>query len=452
MLTVQFGNFSKRKNSTARPASLAASFSVALKENTSYDNPTFKLTAAAFDYNYCKWDNRYYFVVDIISERNNGWSVVCELDLMATYRDYIHDTTAFIEYAAAGNTQIVDQRLGVEYGVAGVKSAAAGSPIKYLENDLNDVGHFITVIGQQSADTFYIQPDVLRYLFDQMQTWIDSVVLATDTISAIATGFRQLLASGSAAECVRDAYVLPIVAPLDVLDSASHIYLGMYDTLLNGNKVTGAGNVVKTVEVAIPHQYGDWRKQSPYEMCSLALPLYGTIDIPSDIAADCDALSVKGILNVRSGDYTYYISGAGRPEREIVVGGNCAAPLAIGASNITMGNAVHAGLSMGQNLMLGNALGAAASLSALSPVPHSIGQAGGISNRITGTTCIIYYRNTSDNIAAASPVQGIPLQATRRLGNLSGYVQTRGASVSGPLHGEQYDRVNATLDSGAFIE
>ena len=464
MLTVEFGNFAKRKNSTARPTTLGVSVAVALKENTSFDNPVFKLTMASFDYNYCKWGDRHYFVVDVISERNSGWSVVCELDLMATYRDAIHGTTAFIEYAAQGNSQIVDPRLGVEFGVTGVNKVVGSGPVPYMDVDINDVGFFITVVGQTTTETYFIQAAVLEQLFYTISTWTDTVMDVNNidtssvesaigsTMELLAQGFKQLIASGNASDCVRDAYCLPIVAPVDVLASASQLKLGMFDTGLYANKIIGAGNTQQTVTIQIPHQYSDWRKQSPYEICQLFLPLYGTINIPSDISADSTSLTIKCILNVRSGDFTYYVSGNGRGGKEIVVGGNCAAPLAVGASNINMSQAVSAGISMGTNVVFGNAPGSAQSLLGIAPAPYSIGQTGGISNRDVYAECYVYYRTLSDNPASIAPAQGIPFQATRQLGTMSGYVQTVGASVSGNLHGEQFDKVNAILDAGAFIE
>lgn len=451
MLTVQFGNFSKRKNSTARPASLAAPFSVALKENTSYDNPTFKLTAAAFDYNYCKWDDRYYFVVDIISERNNGWSVVCELDLMATYRSEIHNTNAFVEYAADGNDDIPDTRLGVEYGVAGVNvtnAAVFPGGLIYAPGS-----KYITVLGQSTTDTYYISDASLSALFNAINTWQDSVIDNTSIDTILETGLKQLIGSGSAAECIRDAYMLPNAPIPGTLGSAENIRLGMYNTGVAGNKISGNGEAIETTTISIPHQYNDWRKQSPYEICQLFLPLYGTINIPSDIAADSTSLTIECRLNVRSGDYTYYISGNGRNGNEIVVGGNCAAPLPVGASNINVASnigGIASGLIQAAAGLPGGAI--SASLSILSPVPHSTGAAGGISNKYPNAQCMIYYRNTSATPRSIATSQGKPLLAQRRLGDLSGYVQTKGASVSGTLHGEQYDRVNAILDGGAFIE
>ena len=67
-------------------------------------------------------------------------------------------------------------------------------------------------------------------------------------------------------------------------------------------------------------------------------------------------------------------------------------------------------------------------------------------------TVSVVERSVSDAVGAMRRVQGIPLFATRALSSLSGFVKTRGASVSGALHGDQYDTVNQMLDTGIFLE
>lgn len=464
-LTLLLFNFAKKQNSTATPAdSSGVAVDVVLKNETSLNAPVFLLSGARPNYTYAKFDGAYYFIDDIRSVRNNLYELVCTLDPLATYKADILASSAFVEYATQGNNQITDPRLGVEYGVAGVNVEVAGSAIPYMDVDINDSGFFISVVGQTTTDTYYISAAALEQLFSRTVTWVDDIIDEStidtssvesaigSTMELLLNGFKQLIASGNAADCVRDAYCLPIVAPTSVLSSASQLYLGMFDSRIAANKIIGAGNVERTVTVTIPHQYSDWRKQAPYEVCQLFLPLYGTINIPSDIAADSSSLTVRGILNVRSGDYTYYISGTGRNANEIVVGGNCAAPLAVGASNINMMQAVSAGLGMGVNAAYGNIVGAAASLMSIAPAPHSVGQTGGISNRSARIQCIVYYRNTSDTPGASSGVNGIPIQATRQLSVLSGYVQTKGASVSGSIRGVNRDMINSMLDSGIFIE
>lgn len=456
MFNVNFGNFSKRKNSTARPASLGTAVAVALKEDCSIDRPVFILTAPSFDFNYCQWDDRYYYITDIVSTRNNGWRVSCELDYLATYKDEILATSAFVEYATGGNDQIVDTRIGVEYGVAGVASDTVG--VSPLAADINTCSYFLTIIGKESTDTFMVSATALEYIMGTADNWANLIIDRTDIISTVASSLEQIIASGSAADCVRSAYALPIVTPTGAIGAAEKLYLGNFDTSIYGNRVLGNGNIRTTVSVSIPHHYSDWRKNAPYEVVQLFLPLYGVVNIPSDIATDSTSLSIDFILNIRSGDFTYYVSGNGRSGYEICVGGNCAAPIPVGASNVNPMQALSSGLSavsMGAAVGAGvGAIAAAAAVSAslVQPAPQSTGASGGISNRHPFAVCMVYYRNTSAEPASVAPSIGVPLLAQRQLSTLSGYVQTRDASVGGVIHGEFYDRINGALDSGIFIE
>lgn len=444
-------SFSKRQNSTAVPSG-GSVVDVALKNETSLNAPTFILQSSEKPTaNYAAFEGAYYFIDNLRSVRNDIWALECSMDVLATYRDEIRTLSAFVEYAAQGNAQIPDTRFEVEYGVGGVNVTTAGVFPGTLVGAAGS--KYITVLGQTGAETYYIADANLSRLFASIAQWSEGVIDRTSLETILDTGLRQLVGSGSAADCVRDAYCLPCSPIPETLGGSESIYLGMFNTGVSGNKISGSGDAVRTETISIPHQYNDWRRQAPYEIVQLFLPLYGTINIPSDIAADSDALTIEARLNVRSGDFTYYISGSGRSGKEITVGGNCAAPLAVGASNINPGGSLGAIAGGLASAAYGNVAGSvAASLSIISPVPHSVGASGGISNKYPNAQCMAYYRNTSGAPGSAAASHGIPLFAQRQLSSLSGYVKTRGASVSGAIRGAIRDRVNVMLDDGIFLE
>lgn len=452
-LSLLLFQFSKRQNSTAIPAdSAGVAVDVTLKNETSLNQPVFLLSGQRPNYTYCKFDSSYYFIDDIRSVRNNLYELVCSLDVLGTFRANIQNTNAFVEYATGGNSQIADTRMQVEYGVSGVEYASAGNVVPggltYAQGS-----KFITVLGQRAAATYWISQSALDDLFASIATWSESAIDRTSLETIMDTGLRQLIGSGSAADCVRDAYCLPVGPDTSVLGAAETIYLGMFRTGVQGNKITGSGLATETSSVAIPHHYTDWRKQSPYEVVQVFLPLYGTVTIPSDIAADSTSLSIECRLNFRSGDFTYYVSGNGRNGKEITVGGNCASPLAVGASNLNVPGSLGAIASGVVSAAFGNPGGVAMStMNLLSPVPQSVGATGGISNTYPNAQCFVYYRNTSGEPGNMAATQGIPLFAQRQLSTLSGYVQTRGASVSGDIRGALRDQINSMLDAGFFME
>ena len=114
MAQASFGTFSKRRNSTKQPTSLSDTRTVTLKETTSQDRPTFIVTGNNFNYNYCSWDGKYYFIEDIESLRNNEIAVHCVLDPLATYKAEIIASTQFVCYSSqAGNAWLADTRIPV---------------------------------------------------------------------------------------------------------------------------------------------------------------------------------------------------------------------------------------------------------------------------------------------------------------------------------------------------
>lgn len=118
MPTISIGNNPKKINSTSRSYTVAATLSCRLKEPCSMQAPVFRvqgLTKGAL-YNYCVFENRYYWIDDIIYLTNNIQEVHCHLDPLATFKTDIGNTYAYIEYGDAAHWKkyIDDTRFGPE--------------------------------------------------------------------------------------------------------------------------------------------------------------------------------------------------------------------------------------------------------------------------------------------------------------------------------------------------
>ena len=106
--------FEKRYNSTKRPAGPGAVYNVQLKDATSIYTPVFTVTNFGTEFNYIKWDNRYYYVTDLEIIRNNIYNLTCQIDFLRSFYDNIANTTAFIDFSTSDyNAQIIDNRLPV---------------------------------------------------------------------------------------------------------------------------------------------------------------------------------------------------------------------------------------------------------------------------------------------------------------------------------------------------
>lgn len=75
-----------------------------LRDSSSIIAPSFTLQAEPIitQYNYCwiEYFQRWYFIKDIVSFRNNVWQIDCKVDVLVTYRDDILKSTALLNSAA----------------------------------------------------------------------------------------------------------------------------------------------------------------------------------------------------------------------------------------------------------------------------------------------------------------------------------------------------------------
>lgn len=448
-LTLTLYSFTKRKNSTAIPSG-GTSFSITLKQETSLDNPVFYLNADDLSaYNYAAFNGAYYWIRDIRSVRDNLWEVECAIDVLATCRTAILVTEAYVEYCTNGNTDMIDSRIGVEFDCQTVVNDREFTIISPTVG-----AYFLAVVGQDSCETFIVSQTAMKNIMNNATQWSTNIIDDSTVETALKTIFTQTLAQGSAAECIKAAYWLPIDGSA-VSGTGQTITLGNFQTNYSGKAISDRV-ITETVSVPIQHTYSDWRKCQPYTMVYLKLPFYGVVEVPSDVAANNSAISVRLQINVLSGDFTYSLRGNNENSYYMQCGGNVFSPVLIGASNITApvaaGGLVATGVAAALGNVAGVVAGVAATLAGVSPVPTASGAIGGTSNLNNFVDCLVRTRATSDTPTAGNAVQGLPYFKTAVIGQRSGYVQTKGFSLQGAFRSDIIDMVNDFMDSGVFIE
>ena len=316
--TIYAGKVSKRKNSTLQP-SLGASFDVLLKTPTSLHSPTFTINAPSFDYNYLKWGDRYYFVTDVISRNNNLWDVSAVIDVLATYKDDILNTTAYVLYDSVANTELPDNRLPMKTTKT-VSAATAACPF------VPDGGCFILSItgSNNSTGVYKCTENELAALIDDVSFIYDNLwapdpsnpkpVAPTSVdlwewfkyltttcawiFEALWSPITQAFGSGHIPENLRDCRYIPF--NVGVTGGRIPIYLGTFLTQQTLGKLA-TETVHRTTTVNIPWQATDYRRRSPYTEIYLYLPYIGMVKLSSENLTGQSSLSVSYTLALRDG-------------------------------------------------------------------------------------------------------------------------------------------------------
>lgn len=472
-ISIQIGKVSKRRNSTFRPT-LTTSVNVLLKDGTSDTAPQFLLAAeSAPDVNYAKWGSRYYFVESIIYERNNLYTIICSLDVLATYKDNIASTTAFVAYDTSGNTELVDNRLSV-------KTTASVSNSGRVDFETLGSGAciIVTLTGRNTSAAYAMDVTTASSLLNSITNWLDQanvlpippVQTFPDVMSAIQVLCenlvkvgRQLIATGRAPQSIQSAVAVPYPVG-EVFGSSQRVYLGDYDTGISATRVRLTASISDEAAVSIPWQATDWRRNAPYHEIYLYIPYVGVVQLsPSDLIG-VNEIWVQAQTHCISGDTIIRVNAAGNVLMHFSV--KLATPYAIGSSNVTpMQGAMSVLSAIGGAAAVAGSGGAAAVaagsgaiagiMNNMQPTLSTIGGAvGGAS--ILGTLAfaqiITIYHDTNVEPSSVSGAIGTPTMAAKSLGSVSGYCECRCASVSAPAERAVLDQINGYLNSGFFME
>ena len=475
MATLTLYTFSKRSNSTAAPSGAGASFDVVLKDRTDLLNPVFMLELADVpEWNYAAFSGRYYFIDRVESVTNAIWALHCSVDVLATYKASIQASSAFVAFDTAANTELTDSRLSM---ITSQTTQVNSANFALLGTDVSAV---VSIVGQENTTTYQMSISDAANLMNGLDTWLDTAIPDTTTGSTDAAeaieqltqmsmdAFRQLVATGSAKDCIKSAVIVPV--PLSAIwASSKRIWLGQYNTGRVAKAIpTDRSRVAKDIiTVAIPWQAADWRRNSPYHSIYLYIPYIGYQRIPTgDIIGETN-ISIESSIDIASGDTIMRVYTASKTIAQYTAQLGISFP--IGASNVTPLQVANTILSAGQSaahtagsFLTGNIGGGIAGglgtvqgiMNNLEPLPSSIGgNSGGASLGLANTVyCISVFHDTNVAPDSISAIMGTPTRSVKSLGSLSGYVQTIGASVAGSMTETERARINQLLDGGIYLE
>jgi len=492
-LTVYFKKESKKRNST-KQATFTTSFNVVLKDATSIDNPTFLIEAASFDYNLAKWDNRYYFIDNIVSVRHNLWEVTCILDVLATYKADILASTQFVSYSSYNpSVWLPDTRIPVL-----TDTHVSKDSVTFEQFDQNRTGFYVlTVVGQskdEGSDVSYgcvsyaVRRQDIVNLLDRINDWSDDAIqdIFNETYDwqnhpeqslaemLTRTGFIGN-AYAEAPACIRSCIWVPFDMAIFTSGQGGGrtIYLGSFNTGVAAIPVKTGD--VRIQNVTIPWHFSDWRRGACEDLY-LYLPFVGVVGMSTDSLVGESSIDIYCSVNALDGSVAYCVY-ANSGQFVGTYGGQCASNYPIGISQQASAGAIAqtaiAGVEKTVNTAVQStispiSMGATVAATALNGVETAYNIADTAMSR--HNTCIggvgggtgaglplegwIYSVWHDLNLAPASmaATMGRPTMQPMSLASLTGYCQCANAHISAAAQASELDAIDRYLNSGFFIE
>lgn len=450
-MELRLWQLSKRQNSTAIPPTEGYAIDVKLKEGCSLLQPSWLISGNVLEYtgyNYAKWNNRYYFLTNPTIVRNNLIELHGSVDVLATYQQYILAHTTFVERAATGFDQYVnDSYVSQTYTYFPAQSSESLQPQGWSPE-----GSFITriVSGTSGGGSFGISTFALT-----------SSELTSVLENAFSEGHYDFLSDTSVKSFFNPfQYIVSVQYfpfSTNIFGSGSEtIRLGWWDTGVSATPVLNP-TIDYSLNVSIPNgYYQDFRKyDSRWTTLRVFLPSVGQFFInPAEsggglVARYCiDVATGESLVKLHPSNNTTAILGS--------FAGKMCSNVPIGQLDVNTGNVAKSLLTTAGSVLSGNVLGAAGGIidvatNILQPTPSLNGGAGNMSALIDTSRVTVTLVQAG---AKDFPTQtlGRPVMAVKPLNLFSGYVKCGNASILIPGTSEERDQLNSLLNGGFYIE
>lgn len=481
-MQVKFYACNKRENSTLVPESSIATYSCKLKDSVSYMNPVIICTDIGFGnmfngsevkINMCSFGGKYYKIIDVTQMRTDLWKISCELDVLATFKDDIKKTSAYIAYANTTNTEITDNRFPMK------KSVTRSGTLSSLADNMVNGGHyFLSVTGNGKTATYALSLNALNRVTQKIEDWAKSGVTdianinEENALTNLSKGMYKLFVGmttvGSATDNIRGCIWHPwSIAGETGANEA--ITIGNYETGVQGYRID-TRIVTFTNTVKIPWQFNDWRNREPYTRLYLYLPYIGFTSLSASELQGIANLRVMYSVDLWTGALTVEVSAAtsafyypiatfgGHSGANVPLG--ITAPIPANVANTvsqTAAMAVTGGVAGGVGGAIGAGLatlGANIGSSLLQPTNVTIGGLGNSSAYGLSKTIALYSdcNTVTDNESYYGSVIGVPVCATHAVSEFTGYVRTTGFSISLKEPFSVIRKINTMMDGGVYIE
>lgn len=463
--TVKLYTFSKRDNSTKRPAADAGtSFDCILKSGSGIMRPTLSFDIGVandpsqYNYAYIPAFDRYYFIEEWYYERAL-WTATLKVDVLATYKSEIGNSTLYVMRAAAAHDgSIIDTLYPAKTGcsfasdtISNPWDASMCFVIGCVSKNANfgSLAYYaVTVGGLSTICTNLLDPSTGAVTEDNGFSWDDcSQALQLSLVDPL--------------QYIKSCVALPVGIG-DVTGSESGVIVYNWSAGVGGKRLYLNPYITKNYSFTISKHpdtssRGNYVNCAPYTNISLTIPPFGVFDIDTSVTCSASTLNAEVKLDPITGQAALTITCNGIVLNRVVsqlgvpislssvtrdyVGGASALAGAIGGvASAFMGNPVG---------ILGTVNGVGNAINSLMPRASTVGSTGSFAtNQGNFRLDHQFFRPVADD----NTHNGRPLCAMRQINSLSGYIIVQDGDVAINGTSAEDQAVRSYLETGFYYE
>lgn len=445
-----YENFAKKDNSTLRPSIGGTVIDCFLKNSTSITNPTFVLTVENFNITYVKWDDRYYFVSDIMSIKNGVIELSCSLDVLATYKEQILQTIAYIECSTSKfNSNLLDKRIP---NTGTITQSVSSS--KDIETFSQSGCYCLTIIGSGGSNTEqrFVTRQGLNNLSDNISQLTDE-----DVINSLVLKF------GSVFGTITGCTFLPFSLP-----SGTHELIKIGDFTTGTDSIVASSLVsLETKTIAIPWIYTNPRRMT--ETLNIYLPCVGNVPLDSSQFLNDTTLTIYCLFDYVTGELIYLLTNG---KMFLKYNTQCGTPIQFAFNSQSRTSGVlstifekvkewsDSGLDLsniGADILSTRNENLIKTFSRIGTSYNVIGSNGSFANGILASSrnnivissSAFGFSTTQENIRS---IKGSPFMSVSSLSDIKGFCKCNGASASVACEESERNKINNYINTGFFIE
>lgn len=444
---VRFYNFSKKRNSTALPSSSYTEKDVAWKDETSTHDPSVICSGgpnSSWTYAHIPdWD-KYYFVEDAVSMDLGRTEYILSEDAMGSHKTEINAQYAYIEYASSNiDKMIPDERLAMKQSRVIMGSGDVDTPI------LNSTGCYVLSVLNGITSCVGVAS---VYILDQVNMKkVANKLCDTSFAQAVNNFFNGDLLSGILG-CLWVPFTMPTA-------NVTAVWIG--DQIITDVSAYALSDFAErqgSYQVPIFLRYGtnDFRSYEPYTTGTLYLPGAGNLELNMSDWYGSQNINISVTQEWTTGNCTYLLfhdNGALIQSVSCNVSSEC--PL--GQIKSRYEEAGYSMIGAAGGIMMGSPVAAAAGIGSaiLAFMRHSASIGGSIGGR--GSVLWPYITHAEWSIDTEDPdaadrigTIGGPVGEVDLIGNYTGYVKCRDASVAIAGSDRERQEIDAMVNAGFY--